>query len=326
MTNTEQRTPIGITAIWNEGHSFDKVSLVALASHCVTQAYQNIRRSSVTHILTVITIAVAIFLLGIFSLFIHNSSLAVAREGGDMVVMVFLKDNVPQSEVDTLAGQLRQSAPGLTVSYTDKTQALVSFRKMLGDDARMLEGLDADNPLPASLNVQLKSAEEAERLYGVISEKFSGHPKVDSVRYSRSGVTQIRKMIGVIEVVGIVGMVFLFLIAGFIIANTIKLALYNHRIEIEIMQLVGARRVSIYAPYMLEGLAQGLLGAGVGLIGVLGVFLVCRSFLHDASVLQLIVPSFTFIPVIHIIGVLIAGAIVGVTGSFLAVRRFLQDG
>jgi cell division transport system permease protein len=325
MTATEQRAPIGITAIWSEGQSLDKVSLVALASHCITQAYQNIRRSSVTHILTVITIAVAIFLLGIFSLFVHNSSLAVAREGGDMVVMVFLKDTASQGEIDTLAGQLRQSAPGLSVSFTDKTQALVSFRKMLGDDARMLEGLDAENPLPASLNVQLKSAEEAERLFGVISEKFGGHPKVESVRYSRSGVTQIRKMIRVIEVVGMVGMVFLFLIAGFIIANTIKLALYNHRIEIEIMQLVGARRGSIYAPYMLEGLAQGLFGAGVGLIGVLGVFLVCRSFLQDASVLQLILPSFTFIPLLHIVGVLIAGAVVGVTGSFLAVRRFLQD-
>ena len=232
MTSSEQRSPIGITAIWGEGQSLDKVSLVALASHCISQAYQNIRRSSITHILTMITIAVAIFLLGIFSLFIHNSSLAVAREGGDMVVMVFLKDTASQAEIDTLAGQLRQSAPGLSVSYTDKTRALVSFRKMLGDDARMLEGLDADNPLPASLNVQLRSAEEAERLHGVIAEKFGSHPKVDSVRYSRSGVTQIRKMIRVIEIVGLVGMIFLLLIAGFIIANTIKLALYNHRIEI----------------------------------------------------------------------------------------------
>jgi cell division transport system permease protein len=196
---------------------------------------------------------------------------------------------------------------------------------MLGEDARMLEGLDVDNPIPASLNVQLKSAEEAERLFGAIAEKLSTNSRVDSVRYSRSGVTQIRKMIRVIEIVGIVGMVFLFLIAGFIIANTIKLALYNHRMEIEIMQLVGARRGSIYAPYMLEGLVQGLLGAAVGLLGVLVVFLVCRSFLSDASVLQLILPSFAFMPGVHIFGVLIAGAIVGVTGSFLAVRRFLED-
>jgi cell division transport system permease protein len=325
MSSTENRTPIGITAIWSEGQSVHKVSLSALALHCVSQAYENVRRSSVTHILTVVTIAVAIFLLGIFSLFVHNSSTAVARESGEMVVMVFLKDAASQSEIDGMAAQLRQIAPGLSVTYTDKAQALSSFRKMLGDDARMLEGLEVDNPLPASLNVKLASAEEAERLYGIIVEKLSGHAKVDSVRYSRSGVAQIRKMIRLIQIVGAAGMVFLFIIAGFIIANTIKLALYNHRLEIEIMQLVGARRGSIYAPYMLEGLAQGLLGAAVGVLGVLGVFLVCRSFLNDATVLQLVLPSFEFIPGIHIVGVLIAGAVVGVTGSFLAVRRFLED-
>jgi cell division transport system permease protein len=132
-------------------------------------------------------------------------------------------------------------------------------------------------------------------------------------------------MLRIVEVVGVVGIVFLFVIAGFIIANTIKLALYNHRMEIEIMQLVGARRGSIYAPYLLEGLVQGVLGASIGTLGVFIVYLVLRSVLSKAEVLSMLVPSFTFIPLTQIAVVVLAGAIVGVGGSYLAVRRYLSE-
>lgn len=325
MSVVEQRAPIGITAIWGESEGIDRVSLWAVTAHCVRQAIENVRRSPITHMLTIVTIAVAIFLLGIFSLFIANSSRAVSRESGQMVVMLFLKDASSQADVDAMSNQLRQIAPGLTITYTDKTHALRSFREALADDAKILDGLDADNPLPASLNVELRSAEEAERTYDKISASMGAHPKVESIRYSRGGVQQIKKMLHVVEIVGLVGIIFLFVIAGFIIANTIKLALYNHRMEIEIMQLVGARRGSIYAPYLLEGLVQGVLGASIGTVGVFVVYLVCKSLLSKAEVLSMLVPSFSFIPFTQIAVVVLAGAIVGVGGSFLAVRRYLSE-
>lgn len=325
MNAGEQRAPIGITAIWGESEGIERVSLLAVTTHCVRQATENVRRSPITHVLTIVTIAVAIFLLGIFSLFISNSSRAVARESGEMVVMLFLKDSASQGDIESMSSQLRQVASGLTVTYTDKTQALRAFRDTLGEDARILDGLDADNPLPASINVTPRSADEAERIYAKVSEMFGVHPKVDSVRYSRGGVMQIKRMLRIVEVVGFVGIVFLFVIAGFIIANTIKLALYNHRMEIEIMQLVGARRGSIYAPYMLEGLVQGVLGASIGTLGVFVIYLVSKSLLAKAEVLQMLLPSFAFIPLGQIAIVLFAGAVVGVSGSFLAVRRYLSE-
>jgi cell division transport system permease protein len=174
--------------------------------------------------------------------------------------------------------------------------------------------------------VRLSTAEEAESVYGKISRRLADSAKVESVRYSRSGAQQIRKMINLTRVLGGVGMFFLFIIAGFIIANTIKLALYNHRIEVEIMQLVGAKRPSIYVPYMIEGFLQGVTGAAVGLAGVFIIFLVLRSFIGEAEFLKVIMPTFTFIPIAHLVAILVAGALVGFVGSFLAVRKFLQEG
>lgn len=325
MNRAEERRPIGITAIWSEGSGIERVSLVAIISHCVRQSYENVRRSPITCVLTVITIAVAIFLLGLFALFVHNTSLAVSKNSGGVEVMVFLKDAASPNDVESLSTKIREIAPGIPVTFTDKPQALAAFRRILADDAAILEGLDVDNPIPASLNVQVSSAEEAERLFQIISEKMSVHPKVESVRYSRGGVQQIKRMLRLIEGVGAIGIAFLFVIAGFIIANTIKLALYNHRIEVEIMQLVGARRSAIFAPYMLEGLIQGFLGASVGVLFVMIVFLITGNFLNQSEILKMIFPSFAFIPTLYIVGVLVAGAGVGVVGSFLAVRRFLAE-
>jgi cell division transport system permease protein len=321
----EKRQAIGITTIWGEGDGVERVSFVAVLAHCVRQAIENVRRSSITSVLTVVTISVAIFLLGIFLLIVQNASEAVSRGGGELTVMVFLKDGVSQAELESISRQIHEFSGGRSVTFIDKGQALQVFRDSLGDDARILEGLDADNPLPASLQVQLESAEQAEAVYGKVSRRFADSAKIEGVRYSRGGVQQIRKMIGLVRVLGSVGMVFLFVVAGFIIANTIKLALYNHRIEVEIMQLVGARRPAIYVPYLLEGLVQGITGAAVGLAGVFLVFIVVRKFLGEAELLRVLVPSFQFIPQVYIVGVLCAGALVGFVGSYLAVRRFLQE-
>jgi cell division transport system permease protein len=239
--------------------------------------------------------------------------------------MVFLKDGVTQLELEGLSRQLGDISGGKTVSYIDKGQALQLFRGALGDDAKILEGLDGDNPLPPSLQVRLDTVEESEAVYAKAAKRFADSIKVEGVRFSRGGIQQIRKMISLVRLLGGIGMFFLFVVAGFIIANTIKLALYNHRTEIEIMQLVGARRPAIYVPYLLEGLVQGIAGAGVGLGAVFVVYLLARSFVGESEVLKVVIPSFDFIPVPYLVGVICAGALVGFVGSFLAVRRFLSE-
>ena len=145
------------------------------------------------------------------------------------------------------------------------------------------------------------------------------------MRYSRGGVQQLKKILALIKGGGIVGIVFLLVITGFIIANTIKLALYGHRMEIEIMQLVGSRRGSIYAPYMIEGLVQGVLGAVIAATGCFLVFVLLRNALLRTEMLQALFPEFQFLQLAYLGWILLAGAVVGMTGSFLAVRRFLAE-
>jgi cell division transport system permease protein len=323
MGAQQERTSIGLTTIWNEGQGVERPSMSALLAHVLRRAYENIARSPVTATLTTVTIAIALFLLGVFVLVVRNCAIAVSQESGDVMINVFLKDAVSADDVQMITKQLAPVLGDLPVVYTDKLKALESFKAMLGDDAAILEGLDADNPLPPSLDIKLGKPEEAERLYQALSEKLAGDGRIESIRYSRGVIQQLRRILKIVELGGLVGVLFILGITGFIIANTIKLALYTHRMEVEIMQLVGARRGAIYAPYVLEGLLQGLVGAIVGLLLVFSVFLFVRDALFRTDLLQFLFPQFQFLSVWASAWILIAGGIVGMTGSFLAVRRFL---
>ena len=321
----KERTPIGLQKIWKEGQGVDRVSLLAIIGHVVRRAVENLRRSRITSSLTVITIAVALSVLSFFALIVGNCAVSVQKESGDMMVMIFLRESVTPIDVDDIKKEIGDLTKGLNVSYMDKNAALTSFRSMLGEDAIMLEGIEGQNPLPASLNIAISNPEQADKLFSDISEKLASSTFIDSIRYSRSGVQQLKKLLRIVEVGGAVGMALLLVITGFIIANTIKLALYNHRMEIEIMELVGARRGSIYAPYMLEGFGQGVMGAMVGIGFVFSAYLLISNAMTKSELLQMMFPSFHFLSLSVLGGIVTAGAMVGMGGSFLAVRRFLAE-
>jgi cell division transport system permease protein len=321
----KERSTIGLSKIWAEGQGVEKVSILAVIGHVTRRAFENLSRSRITSSLTVVTIAVALSVLSFFALIVGNCAQSVQRESGDMSVMVFLRDSVTPIEVDDIKKELSDLTKGLTVSYTDKAAALSSFRTMLGEDSSMLEGIDSQNPLPASLNIMISDPQRADKLFDDVSERLAPSTFIDSIRYSRSGVQQLKKLLRIVEVGGTVGMGFLLVITGFIIANTIKLALYNHRMEIEIMELVGARRGSIYAPYMLEGFGQGVLGACIGIGFVFSVYVLISHSMAQSELLQMVFPTFHFLSLDVLGGIVIAGALVGMGGSFLAVRRFLAE-
>ncbi len=325
MGEQQERTSIGLTTIWSEGQGVERVSMRALVGHVLRRAYENIARSPVTATLTTVTIAIALFLLGIFLLVVRNCTVAVSQESRDVMINIFLKDAVNAEEAQAIGKQLAPLLGGLPVVYTDKSRALESFKVMLGEDAAILQGLEAENPLPASLDIELNEPQEAEQLYQKLSEQLKGDARIESIRYSRGVIQQLKRILAVVEVGGLIGVLFILGIAGFIIANTIKLALYTHRMEVEIMQLVGARRGAIYAPYVLEGLLQGLVGAVVGLLLVFSVFLFVRDALLRTDLLQFLFPSFQFLSLWSGAWMLLAGGLVGMTGSFLAVRRFLAS-
>jgi cell division transport system permease protein len=330
MSHRSDLTYIGLTKIWAEGQGVDRASKRALTAHIIRRAWENVRRSPVTATLTTVTISIALFLFGLFILLIQNTGSAVSDHSSKVSVALFLADQNGSDVLESLKSEVAtflasRQIKDATVTALSKADALARFREVLGAEKDLLEGVDADNPLPASIEIELNDPSSAEPLHGELSAAFGKDPRIESLRYSRGAVDQLRKVVRVVQLGGGLGIVFLLVITAFIIANTIKLALYSHRIEVEIMHLVGATRNAIFAPYLIEGGAQGVVGSLISLAAVFLIYLFIGDSVRSAELLQYLFPSFSFLRMEYIVLIVATGAIVGMVGSFFAVRRFITE-
>lgn len=316
---------IGLTTIWREGEAVGRGTPIAIGKHILRRAEENIVKSPLTAVLTVFTIGIALFLLGIFILFIENVRGVIQDRHAEISVSLFLKDETTPNESEALVTEMKADTGIASVSFRDKTKALEAFRRSLGPDAAVLDGLEQSNPLPASVEVVLNIDDTVTERLEALVNRFTVDKRIEYVKYSRGLVEQLHRVVRVVEFGGWFGVFLLLMLTGFIIANTIKLALYSHRNEIEIMQLVGASRWSIQAPYVLEGFFHGILGACLSVIIVFVGFLFLQDVMVKADLLRFVFPTFRFLSGGAVALLAAAGMVVGTLSSFLAVRRFLRD-
>lgn len=325
MSEDHQDLQVDLDSIWGESSKLIGIAPSARVVHTVAQMVQNLRRSMATFLLTVLTICMAVSLVGFFLLCLHNASSRVADSVSDLSVLVFFKDSATPKDISDVQLVVKESGIPASMLVVDKVMALERFRLSLGSDAGLLDGLEDDNPLPVSLHITLGSVSDVEDLYAVLVSSVSNRSFVDAVRYSEGDLDVLKKVLGGVESVGFVGLLLLGVLASFVIANTIRLALVSYRIEIDIMRLIGAKRREIFSPFLLEGFLQGLCGAGLA-IGFLYLGVIAgRRIIPQIEVLQFLVPNLLFVPSSTIWGLVVMGAGVGLSGSFIAVRRFLTE-
>lgn len=325
MTVENDSAHVGLELIWAESGAVSEISLMAKCLHCVGRCIQNVKRSVMTSLLTALTIAVATFLLGVFLLVLHNASARLAESASELSVMVFFKDGVRPDEINSVKEVVRGLSVPATMTVVDKSTALERFRRSLGEDAVALDGLESDNPLPMSLQITVRTLSDVEFLYSSLSGSVANETFVDAVRYSRSDVDDMRQLVEGVKFAGWFCLVLIGVVVAFVISNTIRLALFNHRREIEIMRLIGASRRSIFAPFLLEGWMQGALGAAFGVLTLILLMVPLQELIGRVDVVRLIIPRVHFIPMWQVLGIVMVGIVVGTAGSFMAVKRFVRD-
>jgi cell division transport system permease protein len=150
--------------------------------------------------------------------------------------------------------------------------------------------------------------------------------KINNINYGEDIVHQLIVVFNVVKKVCIVAVASLVLVTAFLIANTIKLAIYSRKREIEIMRLVGASNISIKIPFIIEGLFIGIIGAVIPIIITIFGYTTLYDFfggkLFNSSLATLVAPM----PFIYNVSgiLLLIGIIVGMIGSYQAVRKYLK--
>ena len=312
---------IELGKIWQEGEDLPRQSAGARYAGYVRQAWKNVRVSPLTAVLSVVTMTIALFMMGMFLLVLENVSQVVSSSQTDITLRLYLRNNAPSGQVEQLNRELEEIAEVQSVRLKSKAEALKSFRDALGDKAVILDGLDQNNPLPASIEVTFRKNDAAWALSKYAS-KYTGHPLVEEAQYRKGVLEQLASLMRLLRFGGLLAILFMLIVTAFIISNTIKLALYAHRDEIDIMRLVGATEGFIKTPYVLEGFAQGLLGGVVGLVMLYGCYAFLADVVRSSAWMQIFVPEVVFLSGPASLLILLLGTALGVLGSYFATRRF----
>lgn len=283
----------------------------------LSEAVTNLRRNLLMTIAAISTVAISLLLLGGVQILGKTITKMTDDWEREVEVQVFLRNNASAGEESAIREDLSQMREVVNIDYVSKEEALDEFAHDYPDFAKSLPG----DALPASYKVQLTDAQFAEE----VAARIRGAGGVDSVKFGGSVVKTLLQVNSLLRTVTFVMSGILMVAAVALIANTIRLAIYARREEIGIMKLVGATNWFIRVPFMLEGVFAALIGAIVSIAVVVGTLKIVFSALGERFLFLENVLTFTDGEVAQVTLVLVAvGGVVGLAGSYMAVRRFLQ--
>ncbi|CAN5740717.1 permease-like cell division protein FtsX [soil metagenome] len=220
----------------------------------------------------------------------------------------------------TLLGQVSKWEEVATAGYCDKSCAFQEYQQIFANDPDMLDALRNPALLPASIRIELNDID----LYQSVELRLQQQSQlVQKISSAAQEIEQISAVSSVLNLLGIGLAVVLGISAVILIANTIRLAIYARRDEVEIMKLVGASNWFIRVPFLLEGLIEGLVGAS---LAVFSVWVASRNLAGAAQGIDLInlqLQNSFFLR--WGVVFLLFGAAAGVVGSLLGLSRYLRE-
>ncbi len=285
----------------------------------VRAAFVGLRGSPLPTLVAIATIGLAVVPLGGLLIIIGNMGALLDRHGESRQVTAFLEVALTP-EVEAELAQRVAALDGVTrVELVTREAALERFRERLGGGA-LLDALE-ENPLPASIEVTLRAGDERAAAAERVAATLRALPGVDEVAGGEAWVEGYARALALVRSAGLALGAILALATLLIVANTVRLAVYARRDEIEILALVGASRTFLRVPYLIEGAIQGTLGGllGVGLLYAL--FRVAVPQLGDALDLFLGWSQPEFLPAARSALLVGSGAGFGLLGAAIAVLR-----
>ncbi|MDU0459779.1 MAG: permease-like cell division protein FtsX [Geobacteraceae bacterium] len=289
----------------------------------VTRAIINIRQNVFVNVVTIGTITLALLIVSLFLLVFVNLESAAENWSERVQVTVYFDKELTPPEQNTLRGKILALPGAQRVSYVSRDEALKRFKSRLRGQETVLEGVRPE-VLPTSFEISLKRASRDTRNVENFVSSLKQIPGITEVQYGEEWVRRFNSFLNFARLLGGLLGGFLVVAVIFIVSNTIKLTIYARRDELEVMSLVGATRFFIKAPFLLEGLMQGVAGSIISIALLFGLY---EGFLHNAGSFLTFNPvtsGLGFLPLEYIGGIFLAGAFLGFIGSLTSLKRFIN--
>ena len=286
--------------------------------YVVRETASNLRRNLLMTTAAVLTVAVSLSLAGSALLLKQGVSRATIQWRGGVELSIFLNPDVNPTQSYAIERELKGMPAVKKATYVDQDAAFEEFKAMFGNRPEMVESVTAKD-LPPSFRVIPDDADNAESIGG----RFKDRAGIKDVVYAKDTVETLLTITRYAQIIIYAIALVLLLSAALLILNTIRMAIFARRREVAVMKLVGATNWFIRVPFMLEGMMQGLAGAGIAFIVVSVGRKVIERLIHDAPLL-----TDFLVPGGDVLGtglfILAVGALVGAVGSAIAVTRFLD--
>ncbi len=247
-------------------------------------------------------------------------------------ISIYLKDSVTQLQTDDFIKQLKTLPNAQSVTYLDKSGALRAYMQQNAGNEQLLKAInETDNPLPATIKVKPKSLNQINEIRSFIEkpqwQKLQSDPASDNGD-RRAAIDKISHATDILRKAGIAAVAIFALISVLIIFNTIQMAIFNRRDELQIMRLLGATTWYIRGPFVVETIIYGVLSAVISILIINALFITASSSLQATS-LGLLDISYSqeFFQTYFwrlLLMQLTLGILIGAVSSIIATRRYLK--
>jgi len=294
----------------------------------IRSGFVNFWRNTFVTVASVFVMTIALFVLG-FLLYVGammDSTLSQIENRVD--VNVYFTTDAAEDQILRLQSDLEARDDVSAVEYTSQEDALANFRRDNSSEDLVVQALEEleSNPLGANLNIQATNPQQYEEIVSSIESNSTNQEIIDRVNYyeNQQAIDRLSGFIQSVDTFSFAIIIIFAIIAGLVVFNTIRLAIYSSKDEITVMELMGASRSYIRGPFVVEGVLYGLVSA----LLTLAIFYPLALFGADATE-QFFDTVSSFDYYVNNFGELfviltIAGIILGGSSSYLAVRRYLD--
>jgi cell division transport system permease protein len=265
--------------------------------------------------------------------YIANQALTSTIKGvvNKIDISVFLNDADTPDQISALKAQLQQQPNVEAVKFISKNDALMEYQQQNANNPKLLQAVTvADNPLPASLQIKAKNPNKLDPIVSLVNQPNNKKlltADQNAVSYSGSRKATIDKIVqtsNFFRATGFVASILFIVISTLIIFNTIRMAIFTRREEIEIMKLVGATNWFIRGPFIFEAALYGIIAAVIALIFIYGVVLAATprlgNYIDISSVTSYMQHNIALVALAE----LLLGMTIGAASSLFALKRYLK--
>ena len=304
--------------------------------------FNRIVRTGVTNFLRNVTLAVAAIAVMVVTLTIVLFSLVtsatmnhtIAQIADKINISIYLNDSVTTQQSNNLMTELQKLPEVKNVSYVSKDQALAQYKTANANNKDLLTAINVTgNPLPASVQIKPVDPSHIDQIQKILNQSSTIQLENPQAGTSYSGdrkaaINQIAHATSVLKQVGVLAVIVFALVSMLIIFNTIQMAIFNRRDEIQIMRLLGASTWFIRGPFVVESVTYGIVSALISVTLIDLLFVVASSALQASSLGLLDINYANNYFYGHFVLLLTLqltlGIVIGAVSSIIATRRYLK--